>query len=68
MDIKKEEIASQERIAEAKLASKERISDRQIQQAEKLAQIQADAQVRQTESFQMIMDRVLGILGPQRDA
>ena len=65
MDIKKEEIASQERIAEAKIAAKERMSDRQVQQAERLAQIQADAQVKQTESFQQIMDRLLGILGPR---
>ena len=65
MDIKKEEIASHERIAEAKIAAKERMSDRQVQQAERLAQIQADAQVKQTESFQQIMDRLLGILGPR---
>ena len=62
MDIKKEEIASQERIAVEKIAAKKRMSDRQVQQAEKLAQIQADA-VKQTESFQQIMDRLLRILG-----
>ena len=65
MDIKKEEIASQEGIVEAKIAVKKRMLDRQVQQAERRGQKQADAQVNQIESFQEIIDQLLGILRPR---